>query len=72
MLNRIRSQYKDAVHMISTKTMNAEALHDIMRKVILGLEKIGLSIISIVTDNNAINGKALSYFANPPKHSIVY
>ena len=72
MLNSIRSTFKDVVHIIPTKCMKAETLHSIIKKVILGLEKIGFTILCIITDNNAINGKAMSYFANPPKLSIVY
>lgn len=72
MLNSIASKFKDVVHIIPTKIMKAETLHDMMKKIILGLENIGFRVISIVTDNNAINGKAVSYFADPPRLSIVY
>lgn len=71
MVNSIKSSFKD-VHIIPTKCMKAETLHSIIKKVIMGLEKIGLTILCVITDNNAINGKAMSYFANPPKLSIVY
>lgn len=72
MLNSIQSKFRDVVHIIPTKIMKAETLYNIMKSIIVGLEKIGFNVISIVTDNNAINGKAVSYFANPPKLSIVY
>ena len=41
-------------------------------KTLVGLEPIGFSIIAVVTDNNAINRKAMSLFANPSQLSIVY
>ena len=72
MLNSVRSKFKDVVHIIPTKCMKAETLHNILKKVIIGLEKIGFTVFCVVTDNNAINGKAMSFFAHPPKLSIVY
>ena len=38
----------------------------------VSLEKIGFTVISIITDNNAINRKAMSSFASPPQLSIAY
>ena len=72
MISSIMSKYKDVVHIIPAKCMKAEILHDILRTIIIGLEKIGFQVICVITDNNAINGKALSLFAKPPKLSIVY
>lgn len=72
MISSILSKFKDVVHILPVKSMTAETLHDILKKVIVGLEEIGFLVICVITDNNAINGKALSLFANPPKLSIVY
>lgn len=72
MVSSIKSKFKDVVHILPTVTMKAELLYNLLKRVILGLEDIGFSVICVVTDNNAINGKALSYFAKPPKLSIVY
>lgn len=72
MVGSIKSGYKDVVHIIPAKCMKAETLHHILRNVIIGLEQIGFFVMSVVTDNNAINGKALSLFAKPPTLSIVY
>ena len=72
MISSIKSKFKDVVHIIPAKCMKAEFLHDILKKAIVGLEKIGFHVICIVTDNNAINGKAMSLFASPPTLSIVY
>ena len=65
------SQYKDVVHVIPTKCLEAESLFDIIKRIIMGLEKIGFQVFSIITDNNAINKKAI-LFCSPPKLSIVY
>ncbi|XP_064120459.1 uncharacterized protein LOC135225155 [Macrobrachium nipponense] len=72
MLNSITSTFKDVVHIIPTKCIKAETLHAIIRKVIVGLENIGFTVLVVITDNNSINSKAMSFFANPPKLSIVY
>lgn len=72
MLNSIQSKFRNVVHIIPTNIMKAETLYNIMKNIILGLEKKGFNVISIVTDNNAISGKAVSYFADSPKLSIVY
>ena len=72
MVSSIMSEFKDVVHIIPAKKMKAEVLHNILKKIIIGLEKIGFSVVCVVTDNNAINGKAMSLFANPPQLSIVY
>ena len=72
MVNSIKSTFKDVVHIIPTKSIKAETLHAIIRKVIVGLENIGFTVLVVITDNNAINSKAMSFFANPPTLSIVY
>lgn len=51
--------------------MKAATLYSLMKKIIVGLEHIGYRIICVITDN-AINGKAMSLFAQPPKLSIVF
>ena len=72
MLSSVFSPYKDVVHVMPTKCLKAENLFDILKRIIIGLEEIGFQVLSIITDNNAINKKAISYFCNPPKLSIVY
>ena len=72
MLSSAFSQYKDVVHVIPTKCLKAESLFDIIKHIIIGLEEIGFQVLSIITDNNAINKKAISLFCSPPKLSIVY
>lgn len=65
MLSSIRTKFKDVVHIIPAKCMKAETLHCTLKRVIVGLEHIGFRIICVVTDNNAINGRAMSLFYQP-------
>lgn len=71
-IQSLLSDFKDVVYILPVNKMNANNLFAIIKKILLGLETIGYKIIVIVTDNNSINRKALSYFANPPQSSIVY
>lgn len=72
MLNSVRSKYSDVAHILPVHTIKGEDLYTIIKKVIVGLEKIGFEVISVVTDNNALNKKAMSFFVNPPKIMIAY
>ena len=74
MLSSVFAQYKDVVHIMPTKYLKAENLFDIVKRIIIGLEEKGFQVLSIITDNNAINKKkeAISFFYSPPKPSIVY
>ena len=72
MLSSVFSQYKDVVHVIPTKYLKAESLFDIIKRIIISLEEIGFRVLSIITDNNAINKKAIPLRSSPPKLSIVY
>ena len=65
MISSVFSNYKDVAHVLPTRKMTAEAP-------LVGLESIGFTVIAVVTDNNAINRKAMSLFANPSQISIVY
>ena len=55
-----------------TKCLKSENLFDIVKRIINDLEETGFQVLSIITDNNAINKKAISFFCCPPKLSIVY
>ena len=67
MLSRVFSQYKAVVHVMPTKCLQAENLFDIVKRIINGLEETGFQVLSIITDNNAKNKRALSFFCRPPK-----
>ena len=62
MLSSVFSQYKDVVHVMSTKCLKAENLFDIVKHTIIGLEEIDFQVLSIIT-----NTKAISFFCSPPK-----
>ena len=51
--------------------MSASDLNVMLKKIIVGLEDIGFRVIAVITDNNSINRKVLSYFVSPLKLSIV-
>ena len=52
--------------------MTADELYIIIKKLVVGLESTGFKVIAVITDNNAINCKAMTKFVSPPKLSIVY
>lgn len=72
MLQSFLSTYKDVAYIMPVQKINAENLFNVIKKVIIGLEEIGFKVICVSSDNNAINGKAMSFFNSPPKQSIVY
>ena len=72
MISSIFSNYKDVVHLLPICKMTADELYIIIKKLVVGLESIGFKVIAVITDNNAINRKAMSKFVSPPKLSIVY
>lgn len=72
MIQSIASSFRDVVHILPVKKIVAECLFEILSKVIQGLENIGLSVICISSDNNAINRRAVSMFSTKRELSIVY
>ena len=72
MISSVFSKYKDVVHLLPTCKISADDLNAMLKKIIIGLEDIGFKVIAVITDNNAINRKAMSYFVTPQKLSIVY
>ena len=72
MISSVFSNYKDVVHLLPASKMSTEDLHVMLKKIVLGLEGLGFRVICVITDNNAINRKAMSLFVDPPKLSITY
>ena len=73
MFSSVFSQYKDVVHVMPNKCLKAKSFFDIIKRIRIGLEEIGFQVLSIITDNNAINKKkSISLFCSPPKLSIIY
>jgi len=52
--------------------MNADDFYIMIKRILVGLELVGFKVIAAITDNNAINRKAMSKFISPPKLSILY
>ena len=69
MISSIFSSYKDVVYILPSNKLTSEILHGFISKTI---KAIGFRVISVITDNNSINSKAMSLFVSPPKKSIVY
>ena len=67
MISSIFSPYKDVVYILPSNKLTSEILHGFISKTIIGLEAIGFCVISIITDNNLINSKAMLLFVSPPK-----
>jgi hypothetical protein len=63
LINSILSKYKDVVCMIPAYNMTADQLHKMIFTVLKEVEGIGFQIISIISDNNAINRKAFELFS---------
>lgn len=72
MIQSLLSKYKDVGHILPVSTLTAEQFYSIIKKVIIGLEKIGFNVIAVVTDNNSINRKAMTFFSSPPKLNRQY
>lgn len=72
MVQSFLSTYKDVAHILPVKKINAESLFKVIKKVIIGLENIGFKVICVSSDNNSINGSAMSNFSNPPQHTYIY
>lgn len=65
MITSLFSKYKDVVHILPVQKITADILFSFIKKIIIELEKIGFRVIVIVSDNNSINRKAVSFFNNP-------
>lgn len=66
MINSLLSPYKEVVHILPVKTLQANDLYIFIKRVILGLENLGFEVLVVVSDNHAVNRKAMSQFSNPP------
>ena len=72
MISSVLSALKEVVHILPVASINNQILHNVTKKVIVGLENTGIKVISVVTDNNSINGRSMSLFVEPPQKSFVY
>ncbi|KAH9376237.1 hypothetical protein HPB48_014404 [Haemaphysalis longicornis] len=66
------SSNKDVVPLLPVSRLSAETLQEFTKGIILKMEEIGLKVMAVITDNNAINRKMMSLFAESPHLSIVH
>ncbi|GBO42280.1 hypothetical protein AVEN_86665-1, partial [Araneus ventricosus] len=72
MLNSFLSNICDVVHILLVNNISADFLREIIKEVILALQEIGYQVICVTSDNNSLNGKAMSLFSSPNKLRILY
>lgn len=72
MITSIKSNFKEVIHISPTSTIKHDILHNFIETIIINLEKIGFRVFCVISDNNALNGKAMSNFSQNKKLSIVY
>lgn len=72
MIQSLLSPNKDVIHILPVSKMAAETLHEYTKGIILKLEEMGLQVVAVITDNNALNRKMMSLFAKDPHLNIVY
>ncbi|KAH8026573.1 hypothetical protein HPB51_021983 [Rhipicephalus microplus] len=72
MIQSLLSSSKDVVHILPVAKLDAIQLHQFLRELNNGLEATGFRVIAVVSDNNSINGKAMSFFSEPRKVDTVY
>jgi hypothetical protein len=59
----ITFNFEEVMHIFLTSTMKSDTLFDCIRTVITKLEDIGYRIFCVLSDNNAVNGKAMNNFS---------
>ncbi|XP_067133601.1 uncharacterized protein [Centruroides vittatus] len=72
MISSLSSSYKEVVHILPVKTIRGDILHTFLKKIIVKLEEIGFTVVAVVSDNNSINSKAMSFFSKPPSVKTEY
>ncbi|KAH8038355.1 hypothetical protein HPB51_001138 [Rhipicephalus microplus] len=62
MVQSLTSKFKEVAHIVPVCSADGKFLHNVLKEVILGSEKIGYKVVCVVTDNNKINRKAMEHF----------
>ncbi|XP_077551220.1 LOW QUALITY PROTEIN: uncharacterized protein LOC144164833 [Haemaphysalis longicornis] len=62
MVQSLTSKFKEVAHIVPVRSADGKFLHEVLKEVIFGLEKIGYKVVCVVTDNNKINRKAMEHF----------
>lgn len=72
MITSVCSSFKEVVHIAPVSKINSELLYNFIKTIIENLEEIGYVVFCTISDNNAINGKAMGHFSTTDQLSIVY
>uniref|UniRef100_A0A1B6CRV3 THAP-type domain-containing protein n=1 Tax=Clastoptera arizonana TaxID=38151 RepID=A0A1B6CRV3_9HEMI len=72
MIASVKSSFKEVIHISPLCNIDYKVLHQFLTTIIKELEKIGFRVFCVVSDNNAINSKAMSQFSPKKDLSIVY
>lgn len=72
MISSLLSSFKDVVHILPVANADGIQLCTIVKRIIIGLEDIGFTVLAIVADNSAVNRKAISHLCNPPELKTQY
>nr|CAH7731460.1 unnamed protein product [Callosobruchus chinensis] len=72
MISSVTSKLKEVVHIYPTSTIESNTLFICIKTVIVKLEEIGYKVFCVISDNNALNGKAMNNFSPKKELSIVY
>lgn len=72
MIQSLLSAHKDVVHILPVLRIDAEQLHQVLRRLIVELEDAGLLVVAVISDNNAINRKTMSLFSPVQTLGIVF
>ena len=56
---------------LSVKSMLKSCL-ELSKKTVKNVEKVGFQVISVITNNNAINRNAMALFESSPKLRVFY
>ncbi|KAH9374431.1 hypothetical protein HPB48_015728 [Haemaphysalis longicornis] len=67
MIQSLLSPNKDVIHILPVSKLSADVFHEHAKHIILSVEKIGLKVIAVITDNNVLNRKMMSFFATSPQ-----
>ncbi|KAH7977244.1 hypothetical protein HPB49_000106 [Dermacentor silvarum] len=71
MVQSLLSSNKDMLHILPVSKMTAEMLHEFCKQIILEVESMDPRVIGVTTDNNSLNRKMMSFFAENHEVSIV-
>ena len=63
MINSVYSNFKEVIHISPVAKIDHAILFGFIKSIIMGLETIGYKIFCVISDNNAVNSKAMSNFS---------